>query len=348
MNIRKLIVLLLLFMFVGCRSNSFDEEYTAPVFKQTFDRDVVVLNDDFIFDFANCIAVVDSLLITAFQTSSSYGFFHVFNKHTGECLKSFGGIGRGPGEMLTRIASYSLDPTSKKLYAKGYNDPKIVVFDISQAMGESSVPFEEIQIDTHASSVTRDDFHYKDDIFLFRGNRAFRYALLNSNLDTLATYHAYPIITEEDVNNEYARKLFYTAYSAVGIKPDRTKFVNTTRNGLLMEIFDILGNKIELAYLWRYIKPSYIADEITARYVKDPGGITAVSVTDNYIYTVLCTNRDENITANNLWVFDWGGQPVKQYKLDKNVVSIVIDEDEGVAYAQIAEKETVCLGKFQL
>ena len=344
MNIQKFYAILLLFVIVSC--NSDDYGYIAPEFKQTLDRSVSILNDEFIFSYSTYLTIVDSLLIAAFKTNSTTGYFHIFSKHTGEYLKSFSGIGHGPGELLNGSLSFSTDPVNKKLYVpKESNDSRVVVFDISLAMEREFVPFEEIEAN-RSPGFMRGDLHFKDDIFLVAHKReSFRYALVNSASDTIATYYTYPVINEVDKNNEMNRIAYYGVNFYVNIKPDRTKLVSTTTTGLLMEIFDISNEKIELLYLWRYIKPSY---EIRSGIVFSSGkdkGVGNFQVTDSYIYGIYFDEEDRS--SNNIWVFDWEGVPVKRYQLDKNVYRIAIDEEAGFAYVQIHNDEP-SIGRFSL
>ena len=336
-------LLLLLFIVIGCNSNPYDKEYVAPEFKQILDRSVSVLNDEFLFSYTSYITVVDSLLIMGFRTNSTAGYFHIFNKHTGEYLKSFSGIGRGPGELLNEPSfSRSTDPTNKKLYVpKDLNSRSIVVFDISQAIEKEFVPFEE----TNGTLVAQGYLHFKDDIFLATDKHgAFRYALVNSASDTIAMYHTYPIVTEVDRDDETARFAFYRSMSGVNIKPDKKKFASITSNGLLIEIFDLSGDIIELLCLRRYIKPLYKIRSSNAVHVavKEMAGCY-FTVTDNYLYGIMYFEHDQS----NIWVFDWEGLPIKRYQLDKNVYRIAIDEEAGFAYVQIIDDEP-SIGRFPL
>ena len=105
MNIFKLYLISTLFIAVSCGGSPSDLKYVAPEFKEILNRSVTVLNDEFLYRSIDYVVISDSLLITAFQTPSTSGYFHIFNKYTGKYLKSFGGIGRGPGELTHPLFS---------------------------------------------------------------------------------------------------------------------------------------------------------------------------------------------------------------------------------------------------
>ena len=45
------------------------------------------------------------------------------------------------------------------------------------------------------------------------------------------------------------------------------------------------------------------------------------------------------LQSNKIYVFDWEGNPIKRFELDKEVRSIAIDEKNNILYAGAIDKE---------
>lgn len=86
-------------------------------------------------------------------------------------------------------------------------------------------------------------------------------------------------------------------------------------------------------------------------------GFITASVSENYVYVLysgkIFNHRSEESLSNAffsefVYVFDWNGNPIKHYKLDQEVRSIAIDEENGTLYAASYSGGEPHIIKYQL
>ena len=97
--------------FISCGQPSV--VYEPPLFPERRQAAVEVLNDTYLFRYANQPAFYDSLLIVA-DMSEEAGIC-LFNRYDGRLVKAFGRKGNGPGEF------YRADAPRKGAARKGGN-----------------------------------------------------------------------------------------------------------------------------------------------------------------------------------------------------------------------------------
>lgn len=136
----------------------------------------------------------------------------------------------------------------------------------------------------------------------------------------------------------------FSSNTSTFIKPDKSRLVNATKIGAILEIFDFDGdmNMSSMCNMFIY-KPIYgIAQGAKPLFVVSNEdtllGFENICVTDNYIYALLYDN-DVRMRPKSVSVFSWDCKPIKKIYLDKPVTKMCVDEDNGKIYLlAISEK----------
>jgi len=125
-------ICVLMTCFIVCISCSRStDEYNAPIFKETIEVALEVLNDDISFNYGT-IDYVDTLLIISNKTTLNKNTFHIFSANSGKYIKSFGASGRGPGETFFTAPKFSIDYKTRKIYVYDTNLRKLIEYSIDK------------------------------------------------------------------------------------------------------------------------------------------------------------------------------------------------------------------------
>lgn len=129
--------------------------------------------------------------------------------------------------------------------------------------------------------------------------------------DTLAYSNDYPTITQID-DDEYKKRVYYSTSSSFAVKPNGEQFCNFTRNGMLMEIYDMQNNKMRSIALRRFHRPK-MGDNMRDGTNECVRGGWCIYVTNNYIYVAYhdqTRETDSKYLKTSIAVFDWNGKEV--------------------------------------
>lgn len=319
----KVLLYFIIVTMISCSKKEIPS-YENLQFDNIVKRDLTVIKNNFIFNSFVYMDIIDSLLIIKSETKDNNMRFHVFNKKNGAYKNSFGTVGRAKGELLEPFSLISRHDTN--IYAAGINQKKIVTYAISKLSNHPDDYTAEVTLPSIINSVFI--LYLKDNNYLFAYNFNDRYAILNGGKDTISTYTNYPATSERDVHTESARNNYFALNSFISLKPDKSKFVNITRNGLVLEIFNILNNKIQPKTIKYFYEPKYnIENGVIGDCVKGAGGLTC---TNDFIYVIFRDTKDS--LTNKIAVFDWQGNTIKQYILDYPIVNLSIDEKDNKMY----------------
>lgn len=319
----KILFSFLVIITISCNKKEIPN-YEYPQFENIANRNLSVFKNNFIFNSFVYMEIVDSLLIIKSETPNNNMRFHVFSKNDGTHMNSFGTVGHAKGELLEPFSLISCE--NKNIYAAGINQKKIVKYNIPKL---SNYPDDYITEQTLPFIINSVFVSYlNNDNYLFAYNFKDRYAILNSGKDTVSTYTNYPITSEHDITAERARNDYFALNSFVSLRPDKSKFVNVTRNGFILEIFNIIDNKIKPDKIKYFYEPKYdIENGDIGDCVKGAGGVTC---TNDFIYIILGDTK--NSLTNKIAVFDWQGNAVKQYILDYPIFNLSIDVENNKMY----------------
>jgi len=344
-------VLLIVYFLCYCSSNNDIIKYSAPNFKNELEINSEILNEDFIFDIGR-ISLMDTFLICSGKTNINNNSFHIFSKHSGIYITSFGNIGQGPGEISSAITEFNVDTKNKIVYAYDLRQYKLVSFSINKVLNNNSYS-KDLILPHQISDINSSHILYlNNNEFLIGYSRLNRFVKTSTN-DTIASINIYPILSEPD-GFEKVEKSYFSYLGSMAAKPDGGKFVHATRSGCIMEIFDCSDRKIHILNTKGFFKPIYESKyrnenfPYVAKSSDAVNGIENISCTDKYIYANYNGNIGDN-AFNQIAVFDWYGNPIKLLSFKDKVISTVFEENNRVGYALVWDcEDDVNLVRFDI
>lgn len=341
----KTILITILVTLSACSKITDSISYSAPNFPNSSIANVRILNDQILLNRPWNMWIIDSVVILNTQNVDNMRQFQCFSVNNGTLINSFGYIGRGDNELVD-YNRCSINPNEKKLCAIDKTGKKLEV-DL-QTISDGVQPI--MKVSKMAGMPSALHLCQLKDKILFMGHINPRLAITNlSGTDTLSSYNDFPHITTEIDNDTSAKAYYYFQSSSYALNHNRSKLCHTTRNGMILEIFEINHmNNITLKKT-RYFYPTKMKNMIKAAddCVK---GFIQTRATDKYIYALYDdTERKEQGTFPKLGVFNWNGEEIWQYQLDAKVLDFAIAEDDSYAccWAQNLDGEEY-LGYFDL
>ncbi|MBR2168835.1 MAG: hypothetical protein IJ952_00445, partial [Alistipes sp.] len=318
--------------------------YSAPKFKKNLEASVRILNNKALLNTPWNMWVVDSVVILNTQSAENNGQFQLFSAIDGAEIGNFGFKGRGDNE-LTNYMRCAVNVREKSLCA--IDNTNRLEVDL-RAIATGSQP--KMKKSKIAGIPAALHIYHFGDRLLSMGHINPRIALTNGSAsDTLSSYNDFPHITTEIDQNATAKVYYYIQSSSYAVAPDGSKICHTTRNGMVMEIFDVnKAGQISLRHI-RYFFPTKMKNSMRGAddCVK---GVIQTRATDKYIYALYKdTTIADTKALPKLSVFNWKGDEVCQYQLDTKVIDFAITEDGSrvCCWAENADGEEY-LGYFDL
>lgn len=124
-------------------------------------------------------------------------------------------------------------------------------------------------------------------------------------------------------------------------KPDGTRLAVVIDNGCALAIYDCDEKGINERILLNYFPPIFVRTKSdyspTAVSMKCRTGFVGLECTDSFVYT-LYAGKIVGDDVNKAWhgshvfVYDWDGNPVAHYELEKELFAFGVDEKEGLLY----------------
>ena len=338
------VVLLFIINFIvfGCgKSNDQDLSYELPIFSDTIRIEGEIINDSFIFETGH-IALSVNRIIYCGRTDINNMNYHVFN-YDGNYIRSFGDLGRGPGEISIPYIPGVL-----------FKDSLYCVFDINH----NKKVFFSINSDTFYEEDIRENekpmlpwlyqLWSNNRVLLFTREKRF---VLMSQGDSLDCYNDYPDLTKK--NESINIKRGYFAYKSSHAHSDRqNKFVIGTSNGAIMQIFNISDNRIihnstiMISKPEYYLSKSQVDNYIPILTSENHIGMYDMCANDKYIYATFY--NDNNSKIPYIMQFDWNGNPYKLFEVNDEITNFTIAPDNMVAFAFKYIDEVPYLCKYSL
>lgn len=165
---------------------------------------------------------------------------------------------------------------------------------------------------------------------IFDKGRFLIYDLVSHNCSYFGNYPE-----NEDVSslNPYQKAALY-AGTQTGIHPNGEQFV-LIYNGLI-DFYRINSQNIGIHVQAKYYHFPLFAipsnGPVIAHRKEEKKGFISICNNSKYIYllysdTSLREKGSEAYSGNKIFVFDWSGKPIKYYQLDRNILSISMDDD---------------------
>lgn len=197
-------------------------------------------------------------------------FFHLFTLK-GVPIKSFGEKGQGPADFIN-VESFNLSEDRKIMYVYDTSLRKIVKYDVSSFL-KDSLKSEVIQVNydslpqAEVPTIIYDMLSLKDSNFLVKANhKGLRFGLLKDGKVT-QLYNSFSDCV--NTNDDEEVWSVFCSNTKTKLRPDRTKMLNATYLGGVLELFDLDDNcSLSLAKILYIYEPKYgIAEGAIPKYV---------------------------------------------------------------------------------
>lgn len=300
----------ILIILCSCSSG---KEYNEPQFVKKEEIRGECLSDDLMISYAYDMAVDDQYI---YILASSQGkWVHVYDKSDGQYRGSHVLTGQGPGEVHT-ASSLTVDKDKLQIYDQ--SQMKLLTYSLKKQatvcrflLWMMSVFFQ--QRHCPPSMAFADSLYLSDGQLGAENKKQKRFQLYDGH-SVIYSYDDFPVQGEE------LEKVFL--FPQICFSPSKDKMATGTLYGGILEIFHLSDSSISLSDVYRFYEPSVSfssGDLIPKKDMKY--GFSAMSATDDVIYSVLIGDSDPN-KLNNISVFDWNGKGLIRYKTDKQIFKL--------------------------
>lgn len=298
--------------------------------------------DSVFFRYPYRVTVKDSVAIIMDLHNDSH-YFYAFTYPDWQPIAPFGKRGEAPEEMLSAEMFQFCSPDS--IWALDANRMQITRWSVSP-VNKTVIRAEEIQLDR--SLVRSLDFYRTDSGFLitdYLGDYRYHEVDLSGrpvkNIGEIPTEVHYEEIARPALAQMWRS---FTDYN-----PRNGIYAMATQLGEALEIYNLKTNNHTVTY-----GP---AGEPQFKIAKGEGiptgikGFTDIHVGDRYIYAIFdgvswkereaYYQRDESPPKGGhyLYVYDFEGNPVRKYTLNKNILGLDVDEETNTLIATCAESD---------
>lgn len=280
------------------------------------------------------VSTYDSLLLLKNWKNCNKYFFYIYNKNS-KLLGKFGKKGRGPSEFIKpHIYGNQFNVLNKALHlwVFDFQSQRLKNINIQKSISNPTAsPSQIISIPNKIGTVTKVINLPKKLIGKSISSKG-RMFFYNKESTEIKWINFIPKVKNEpkDIHNLYNAQ--------IDIKPDRSKIVSALRYFNRIDMFDLNGNlKMSLT---------------SKRDNKDP---STTNSKKQYYFDVYCTNKyiyalKGGFSLKKLKkgkdlqfkveVYNWDGKPIRLYKLDRFIGSIVIDNAQRYIYG-ISKKQKI-------
>jgi hypothetical protein len=284
-------------------------------------------------DMSREIQIIDSLIVICDAYAEPvYKIYRMTGENKVERIAEFGTKGQGPNEFLFNM----------NMQMKG---DTLSIFDKSLLRNYlidcSSIVNNDISIVTENvknASYFNQFIKLKDGLYI--GNGIFEEGMFafyhnDSKIDANIPY------PNDGINAGNMQKgMVYQGCLAK--QPKGNMLVYASFYGHIFEIYELISDSsIKKVFSDIYEYPLYddsggSPNQVIANFKEgNQTGFFDVSVTNEYVYALFCGEKDnekDNDSANTIYVYNWKGEKIKKYFLDKNIVDMCIDSKNEKIY----------------
>lgn len=332
-------------IFISCkeekRLDPFENFFYSAETKELVGEEVQLNSDNLYFSHLFEMLWADNLLIVS-DSDSGYNL-KIIDLTTGQARR-FCKQGKGPYEMKAPISTFSLDSKNRLLYVT--DNVNYYRFSLDSLKGNVNIPLSYIEIKNNGGDFIHST--YANDGYVVGGSYENKVSTMNIRDFTTSQKYNYsqgPLVEQA---------FFYN-------HPWESKCVFFESKSAVMGLVEYENGKIRLneKSWWKTEEIEVVSENIrkTAPPKSPKNGFITSAVTSKYIYTlysgkILKGNNSEAFmdffTSDMIYVFDWKGNPIKKYKLDRKVRSIAIDDKDEVLYAGSFESEDSNIIRYAL
>lgn len=301
----------------------------------------IKLNSDTVLYLPYNFKVYDTLGM--FNDNTGQTAVTLVNLKTGTIAKKFIFSGDKSNEFdINAISINSVVNNNSKFTVLQLNPPcKIFIYDWASVMLKSDYrpePFYKPKKFGYRSAFLINDSTLFGEISYSKfDNKLFGIANIKSN--KLITGIDLPRIDDNSLDYYYEDPEYYNLLKSLvdiklRIRPGTTnEFAYFTLNGAMMQIFDIDRDyKFNIKYEKIYYLPSFTVIKTPqftkAKMASDSKlGFIDVAVTRDNIYALYSGGLPGDVFCDDVFVYNWKGEPISRIKLDKKCRNIAIDEN---------------------
>lgn len=309
--------------------------------------DLLLLNDTSLWRYPQQMEVVDSFLIVLDEYDGY--FFRVYSTD-GTFLMNFGRKGQGPGELLW-LNNFHLSMDRKKMYAYDDKSKKIIEYGLDSLFAKK-ITFNDYSVDRNkipkskCPTIFYDMLPLNDGKFLIKGNHTdLRYGIFDVFSKEIEPIYNSFLNDSLSIDSPEEVWSLFSSMTVTKLSPDKTKMVNSTYIGGMMEIFslDSAKKKMSLKACSFIYEPIYgCAEGAVPVYVVNNQntqfGFEDVCVTDKLIYALLHDEGNQQ-EPTFITVFDWDGNILKRIDTEKRIAKICLNENEKTMYLLVLNEE---------
>lgn len=352
----RLLCLSVPFLLGACRSSQPEHTEVLEAFTKQISLDNPATVVSGLSDPQNMV-LMDSLLFIRESKNDpmlwAYGL-------SGECHASFLRKGRGPGETsnLLRIC-----PCNKDTFQASVDPESTFVYRIDSVLNGGKLPAEQYHLPTGSFALSP-VITCGEGRLLYIGRvtgdaNETRFCMYDTATEKIYPFGSYPAGDKEIAEypaDDYSK---LTAYQGdISLKPDGTKAVVIYFYAVGLDILDLQRPEIETSVFYRYpqVELNYIPAvkaNVVKREIDGYRGFKDVWCSDDHIYVLYTAKRfaEAYNTGCHILKYDWKGNPLCMYRLDREVSCIALDREETrlyAAYADETEARIICYEMKQI
>ena len=329
----------ILFIFlaaISCKKDIYSGiTFNAPVFPDSVVVKTEVVNDTLYTKTAWGLASYRNYLILLANMDDC--LFQVYDKTTGERVRSFGQLGRGPQEILP-VSSFYINDEKGILTSFNQSTKDVLVFHLDSIFSGKEHVMDKLNLSQYPGMTFLEALPARNH-FLLYGVKCkvypggARYTLFAEDGKYISSYDDYPLSSSP--SDSIDKPLDWMNLSTTrALSPDGTKLAEATRVGGILETFEV-ADKIAPMALKGYYKPHFYQDKNEQIFTpKTQFGFYYLSASNHYLYALSFNGSHSDLyPSSEMQVFDWQGNPVKKYKTDKLLLNVCADEKVGKIYA---------------
>lgn len=337
------IAILCLLSCINKNSNS----YNPPIFAIERAVQAEILNNNCMIGMPAQPIIYDSLLL--FIDYSSKNKIQVFNRITGEFIKSFLQKGSAYEEIGSDYLILSLDHVNGLLYIFDQDKNRLSSFDLNKILKDSVILINNSFIINNRLRNGSEVKVVGDSLFMSVGRGyknndrfIFSYPTIDKHVYTATSYDSKIF---EDAN----QWVKFMSNSNFEIAPDgNTLVASTGKNGGILEIYDI-SDTVELKCVKKFYKPIFGKHFSPTR--ESMAIFKDFCVTNEHIYSTVWLRSTLDLVQypNTIWKFNLEGEPIASYICNSPIVDFVVDEKSQIAYGFVCEEDgNIAIAKIDL
>lgn len=334
----KYIFMLFIFLItISCKQDIYSGlTYEALNFKDSATIKATVINDTIYTHGSSKIFSYKDYLVL-FTPMDEY-MFQLFNKETGQWIKNFGEVGRGPDQVL-KLFDISINEDEGILTSFIQGSREICVFYLDSVIHDKKHFLDKISLKKYEKMTFTHAYKYKNGFLLESGKckaypESTRFSIFSEKGELTATYDQYPFNSRpasDSVNNSFDWKYLRPKTTFC---PDGSKLAEASEIGVVLQILHI-GKSIESRVIKGFYKPHFAMKNHNVEFTsKTRLWTSSVSSSNHHIYVLPHRSNTfyDQTYGRDIHVFDWEGNAVRKYKTDQNIVNVCADEEKGKLY----------------